>query len=96
MRGIVVKCPSKEEREDFVKSFLLSIKKSKTKKDVYTFSDNGEETVAIELNDCKGAVSVAMIMIHDHIAIKISGVGEPRLDPVVVPDGATVFLGGTL
>ena len=97
MKGILITCPSKEAREDFLKSFLLTCKRCKTKPDVFTFSDDGENIQSIEIaDDCKGAVSVAMVMINDHVTIKISGVGQPRLDPVEVPENSTVIIGATL
>jgi len=97
MKGLLINCPSKEAREDFLKSFLVQCKKSKTREGIFTFSDDGENIQCIEISDdTNGAISVALIMIKDHTTIKISGVGHCRLDPVVVPEGANVIIGATL
>ena len=65
MKGLLINCPSKEAREDFLKSFLVTCKKSKTKNDIFTFSDDGECIQSIEISDnTNGAISVALIRLY--------------------------------
>lgn len=93
MRGIIVTCLSKADREEFLKSFLLTVKKSKSYEKAFNFSDDGDCMQCIELTDeVNGALSVAMVMIQDRTTIKISGVGRCRLDPIEIPEGAFVVV----
>lgn len=89
MKGILVTCLSKDDREKFLKDFFLSMKKAKTKENSFIFSDDGDCIECIEIPDHnQGAVSVSMVMIKDHVSIKISGMGTTVLEPVELPEGA--------
>lgn len=93
MRGLIVTCLSKSDREEFLKNFLLTVKKSKSYEKAFSFSDDGDCSQFIELTDeVNGAFSVALIMIQDQTKIKLSGVGRCRLDPIELPDGAFVVV----
>ena len=93
MKGIVVTCPSKESREEFVKNFFRTVKKSKSYEKAFILSDDGDCMECIEIgDDVNGALSVAMIMLNDTVKIKITGVGRCRLDPIELPEGAFVIV----
>lgn len=93
MKGIVINCPSKESREEFLKNFFRTIKKSKSYEKAFILSDDGDCMECIEVTDeVNGALSVVMIMIKDTVKIKVSGVGMCRLDPIELPEGAFVVV----
>ena len=93
MRGLVINCPSKEAREDFLKEFLLVSKKCKPYEKAFEFKDDGDCIQMILLSDeVKGAFSCAMIMVEARTKLKISGIGLCRMDPVELPNGTTVTL----
>lgn len=93
MKGIVVEFQSKEDREGFLKAFLASMKKSKTYEQAFAFSDDGDKVQGIEVApDVEGAISCALITIKSHTRVKITGVGMSRIDPVELPDGASVMI----
>ena len=93
MRGLVINCPSKEAREEFLKEFLLVSKKCKPYEKAFEFKDDGDCIQMILISDeVKGAFSCAMIMVEARTKLKISGIGLCRMDPVELPEGATVTL----
>ena len=93
MRGFVINCPSKEAREEFLKNFLLISKKCKPYEKAFEFKDDGDCVEVLILTDeVKGAFSCSMIMIEGRTVLKVSGVGLCRMDPVEIPEGATVTL----
>lgn len=99
MKGIVIEFSSADEREGFKKAFLLNCKKSKTYNKAFIFSDIEENMLGIELTDeVDGALSCALVTIKGHNKIKVSGVGLCRMDPIDLPENASVIIttGGTL
>lgn len=93
MKGFCIEFSSKKDREGFLKSFLASMKKSKTYDKAFSFSDDGDKVQGIEvLDECDGAITCALITIKGTVKIKITGVGMSRIDPVELPEGASVMI----
>ena len=96
VKGLIISFSSANEREGFKKTFLLNAKESRSYEKAFVFSDIEDTMLSIELDkEVDGALSCALITIKNSVKIKLSGVGLCRMNPIDLPEGASVMITST-